>query len=31
MAECAKQWVFRESCVLACTYFDLFFAKKGTV
>lgn len=31
MSECAKQWLFRETCVLACTLGDLYFRRGGKV
>lgn len=31
MNEAAKQWIYRESCVLACTLVDLYFQKGGKV
>ena len=31
MAECAKQWLFRETCVLACTLADLYLCRQGAV
>ena len=31
MGECAKQWLFRETCVLACTLADLYLKRGGGV
>lgn len=31
MSECAKQWLFRETCVLACTLGDLYLRRGGQV
>ena len=29
MGECAKQYIMRETCVLACHYLDLYLARGG--
>lgn len=31
MNEAAKQWIYRETCVLACTLVDMFFQKGENV
>lgn len=31
MNEAAKQWIYRETCVLACTFVDMYFLKGGNV